>query len=113
MARRYHEIKGLAEFTAKTIVSDEEQWKKFLHTAGHTYSTPSTDRSEEDVLEGFTVFVMNYMPKEGNIYTIDSLPQTAVGNGTFHISVDDVYIGFTDVDLTWEDFQIVLNSLRK
>lgn len=34
MARRYHEIKGLAEFTAKTIVSDEEQWKKFLHTAG-------------------------------------------------------------------------------
>ena len=35
MARRYHEIKGLAEFTAKTIVSDEEQWKKFLHTAGH------------------------------------------------------------------------------
>ena len=32
MARRYHEIKGLAEFTAKTIVSDEEQWKKFLHT---------------------------------------------------------------------------------
>lgn len=30
MARRYHEIKGLAEYTAKTIVSDEEQWKKFL-----------------------------------------------------------------------------------
>ena len=27
MARRYHEIKGLAEFTAKTIVSDEEQWQ--------------------------------------------------------------------------------------
>ena len=26
MARRYHEIKGLAEYTAKTIVSDEEQW---------------------------------------------------------------------------------------
>ena len=35
MARRYHESKGLSEFTAKTIVSDEEQWKKFLHTAGH------------------------------------------------------------------------------
>ena len=30
-----YEIKGLAEFTAKTIVSDEKQWKKFLHTAGH------------------------------------------------------------------------------
>lgn len=25
MARRYHEIKGLAEFTAKTIVPNEEQ----------------------------------------------------------------------------------------
>ena len=37
MARRYNEIKGLAEYTAKTIVSDEEQWKKFLHTAGHMY----------------------------------------------------------------------------
>ncbi len=52
MARRYHEIKGLAEFTAKTIVSDEEQWKKFLHTAGHapvdenTYSE-ARDYSEE------------------------------------------------------------------
>ena len=34
MTRRYHEIKGLAEFTAKTIVSSEEDWKKFLHTAG-------------------------------------------------------------------------------
>ena len=40
MARRYHEIKGLAEFTAKTIVADEEQWKKFLHTAGHMYKYP-------------------------------------------------------------------------
>lgn len=37
MARRYHEIKGLAEFTAKTIVSDEKQWKKFLHTRGIKY----------------------------------------------------------------------------
>ena len=40
MARRYYEIKGLAEYTAKTIVSDEEQWKKFLHTAGHMYKYP-------------------------------------------------------------------------
>jgi len=37
MARRYQEIKGLAEFTAKTIVSSEEDWKKFLHTEGHMY----------------------------------------------------------------------------
>ena len=40
MARKYHEIKGLAEFTAKMITSDEEQWKKFLHTAGHMYKYP-------------------------------------------------------------------------
>ena len=40
MARRYHEIKGLAEFTAKMIVSDEEAWKKFLHTAGNMYKYP-------------------------------------------------------------------------
>ena len=37
MARRYHEIKGLAEFTSKTLVSDEQEWKKFLHTAGNMY----------------------------------------------------------------------------
>ena len=40
MARRYHEIKGLAEYTAKVIVSDEQEWKKFLHTAGHMYKYP-------------------------------------------------------------------------
>lgn len=40
MASRYQEIKGLAEFTAKTIVSSEEDWKKFLHTAGHMYKYP-------------------------------------------------------------------------
>ncbi len=39
MARRYHEIKGLAEFTAKTIVSSEEDWKRFLYTAGHTFES--------------------------------------------------------------------------
>ena len=33
MARYYHEIKGLAEFTARMIVSSEEDWKKFLHTS--------------------------------------------------------------------------------
>ena len=37
MARRYNEIKALAEFTARMIVSSEEDWKKFLHTAGHMY----------------------------------------------------------------------------
>ena len=40
MARRYNEIKGLAEFTARMIVSSEEDWKKFLHTAGHMYKYP-------------------------------------------------------------------------
>ena len=40
MARRYHEIKGLAEFTSKLLVSDEQEWKKFLHTAGNIYRYP-------------------------------------------------------------------------
>ena len=40
MARRYNEIKGLAEFTAKMIVSSEDDWKKFLHTGGHMYKYP-------------------------------------------------------------------------
>ena len=40
MARRYHEIKALAEFTAKMIVSDEDAWKKFLHTVGNMYKYP-------------------------------------------------------------------------
>ena len=38
MARKYHEIKGLAEFTAKMITSDEEQWKKFLHSRKRIYA---------------------------------------------------------------------------
>ena len=33
MARHYHEIKGLAEFTARMILSSEEDWKKFLQTS--------------------------------------------------------------------------------
>ena len=40
MARRYHEIKGLAEYTAKNIVSDEQEWKKFLESAGRMYKYP-------------------------------------------------------------------------
>ena len=55
MARRYHEIKGLAEFTAKTIVSDEEQWKKFLHTAGHMYKYPFKEQ--------MLIYVQNRLPR--------------------------------------------------
>ena len=40
MARRYHEIKGLAEYTAKTIISDPQEWQKFLETAGRMYKYP-------------------------------------------------------------------------
>lgn len=78
-----------------------------------TYSTPSSDQSIEDILEGFTVFVMNYKPDVEKIYAVEDLTQAVLDDGTFHISVDDVYIGFADVDLTWEEFQIVLNSLKK
>lgn len=80
-----------------------------------TYSTPSSTQDVEDVLEGFTVFVMNYRPNvEKDIYTVDDLPETALDGSTFHISIDDVYVGFSDVvDLTWEELQIVLKSLKK
>lgn len=40
MARKYHEIRGQAEFTAQAIVSSEQEWKKFLHTAGYMYRYP-------------------------------------------------------------------------
>ncbi len=66
MARRYQEIKGLAEYTAKTIVSSEEDWKKFLHTAGHIelsgvlHTSPNyllgMEDYEEDLLEIITVY---------------------------------------------------------
>ena len=78
-----------------------------------TYSTSSSEKSVEDILEGFTVFVMNYKPDTEKIYTMDDLTQAVFDNGTFHISIDDVYIGFSDMDLTWEEFQIVLKSLKK
>ena len=57
MARRYHEIKGLAEFTARMIVSSEEDWKKFLHAAGHMYILPCVAmtlfRDHDTSREGF------------------------------------------------------------
>ena len=40
MARRYHEIKGLAEFTSKRIVSNEQEWQKFLAFSGNFYRYP-------------------------------------------------------------------------
>ena len=40
MARRYHEIKGLAEFTAKQIVANEQEWMKFLDSAAQMYRFP-------------------------------------------------------------------------
>lgn len=40
MARQYHEIKRLAEDTAKRIVSSEQEWKIFLDTASRMYRYP-------------------------------------------------------------------------
>ncbi len=37
MARRYNEIKGLAEFAAKRIVENEQEWMAFLDTAMRVY----------------------------------------------------------------------------
>jgi len=40
MAARYYEIKGLAEYTAKRITEDKEEWKDFLRTASRLYRYP-------------------------------------------------------------------------
>ena len=40
MARKYHEIKGLAEFTAKRIVDSDREWMKFLDSAAQMYKYP-------------------------------------------------------------------------
>ena len=40
MARKYHEIKGLAEFTAKRIVDNDREWMKFLDSAAQMYKYP-------------------------------------------------------------------------
>ena len=37
MARRYNEIKGLAEFASKRIVENELEWMAFLDTAMRVY----------------------------------------------------------------------------
>nr|MCR5603097.1 hypothetical protein [Lachnospiraceae bacterium] len=37
MARRYNEIKGLAEFAAKRIAENEQEWMAFLDTAMRVY----------------------------------------------------------------------------
>ncbi len=44
MARRYHEIAGLALFTAKRIVENEQEWTKFLDSAAQMYRYPFKDQ---------------------------------------------------------------------
>ena len=40
MARRYHEIRELAESTSKRIARDGREWRKFLESAGQMYRYP-------------------------------------------------------------------------
>ena len=40
MARRYHEIKELAESTSKRIAGNKREWQKFLESAGRMYRYP-------------------------------------------------------------------------
>ena len=64
----------------------------------------------------YMVFIMNYQPgKEYTIYSGDALTEyirELPSNGVFHFSLDDVYVGFVPYDLTSEDVQAVVNSMK-
>ena len=44
MARKYDEIRFLAQATAEELSSDREKWKSFLSTAGRLYRYPFMDQ---------------------------------------------------------------------
>ena len=44
MARKYDEIKWLAQATAQDLSADTEKWKGFLTTAGRLYRYPFIDQ---------------------------------------------------------------------
>ena len=74
----------------------------------------SADTSERpNAAEQFTIFIMNYSPDtQKSIYTVDELTQER-RDGTFYLSMDDVYIGVSDdADLPWDDLMTVVRSLQ-
>ena len=44
MASKFDMITGLAEYTAKQVVSNQEEWKKYLTTASRLYKYPFTEQ---------------------------------------------------------------------
>lgn len=44
MAERYHDIKALADYTAKRITENEREWKAFLRTAANIYRYPFNEQ---------------------------------------------------------------------
>lgn len=64
----------------------------------------------------YMVFIMNYQPgEEYTIYSGDALTEyirELPSNGVFHFSLDDLYVGFVPYDLTSEDVQTVVDSMK-
>ena len=83
-------------------------------------TNPETGEQSKDAplttANTYMVFIMNYQPgEEYTIYSGDSLTeyiQELPNNGVFHFSIDDVYVGFVPYDLTSEDVQTVVNSMK-
>ena len=72
------------------------------------------DTSEyPDTANQFNVSIMSYRPDtQKDIYTVDELTQERC-NGTFHLSMDHVYIGVSDdAGLSWDDLMTIVHSLK-
>lgn len=87
--------------------------------AAPTTNPETGERSKDAPLttaNTYMVFIMNYQPgEEYTIYSGDALTEyirELSSNGVFHFSLDDVYVGFVPYDLTSEDVQAVVNSMK-
>ncbi|MBR5592990.1 MAG: hypothetical protein IKW46_02840 [Bacteroidaceae bacterium] len=83
-------------------------------------TNPETGEQSKDAplttANTYMIFIMNYLPgEEYTIYSGDALTEyirELPSNGVFHFSLDDVYVGFVPYDLTSEDVQAVVNSMK-
>lgn len=83
-------------------------------------TNPETGEQSKDAplttANTYMVFIMNYQPgEEYTIYSGDALTEyirELPSSGVFHFSLDVVYVGFVPYDLTSEDVQAVVNSMK-
>jgi len=89
-------------------------------TEADSTTNPETGEQSKDAplttANTYMVFIMNYQPgEEYTIYYGDALTEyirELPSNGVFHFSLDDMYVGFVPYDLTSEDVQAVVNSMK-